>query len=259
MPVLIESAKYLEAIGVITFNLTIPYGTIVGDLLLVFIAKDDDPEPASSHGFTKDASITGNDHNTSVWHKIAESADITRGYVTFTGDSEDYAVLILRITGFDPDSPIDTIDTKGATGTSAIMTAPGISVSANALAFAVSGMDDDDIPYANNTAGSSYLYNYSAITCGMIIVFNRNGLLCFRDSGYLITTIDVSTIYAAGQAVNGKGGKLLAVQTILEAGDPAPDGSLVAKIYASTGAGNQKIPTGSPLATSESVGNIGVY
>jgi len=168
----IESSTDISALGVDTFDVTLPSGTEAGNLLLAIIAKDDDVAMASSHGFTQGFGIQFVAGGNSTWgcYKIAIAADITRGYVTFTGDKEDYVGRMYRITGFNSSTPIDKVDTIGATGTSDTPQAPSIdTITDDALVFATTGMDDNDEPYTLETAGWTVDLNTSVSTAGIVI------------------------------------------------------------------------------------------
>jgi len=205
----IESYTDIAVLSEATFDVNLPSGTVAGNLLLAIIAKDDDPAMYSSHGFndTFDGGIVGVDHSTWCWHKIANSSDIARGYVTFTGDSEDYVGRMYRITGFDPDTPIDVVDTTGATGASDTPQAPSIiTVTDNTLVFAVAGMDDNDVPYSLVMDGWTQDLNTSVTTAGIVIATK-----VMATAGHTVNAWDVSTaiylqdFYVGSKEVNPEG------------------------------------------------------
>ena len=103
-----------------SFNVSLPSGTAAGDLLVAIIAKDDDPLMYSSHGMSDALSSggVGGDFGTFCWTKIALAADITRGYMTFTGDKEGYVGRMYRITDFNSTTPIYVTGTPSIATTS---------------------------------------------------------------------------------------------------------------------------------------------
>lgn len=196
----IQSSTDISEVAVITFDVTLPTGTAAGDLLVAIIAKDDDVAMASSHGFTDTfvGGIVGADHSTWCWHKIAEAADVTRTYVTFTGDREDYVGRMYRITGHNASTPIDAVDTTGQTGTSSSPQAASIDTNTNdTLVFAVAGMDDNDVPYSLDTAGWTEDLNTSVATAGIVI--GRKTLATAGATGAVDFTTNASDGWAASQ------------------------------------------------------------
>ncbi len=198
----IESSTDITESGTTSFNVALPSGTEAGDLLVAIIAKDDEVVMASSHGFTKAFSILGGDHGTWCWWKIADADDITRGYVTFTGDNEGYIGRMYRITGHNPDNPIAAVDETGATGVSDTPQAPSINVIADVLVFAVTGMDDNDEPYTLETGGWTADLNTSVVTAGIVIA--RKTFATAGATGAVDFTTNASDGWAAAQiAING--------------------------------------------------------
>ena len=156
---IIASYSDINAVGT-SFNVSLPASTAEGDLLLAIIAKDDDPLMYSSHGMVDALSGggIGADYGSYIFWKLAVAADITRGYMTFTGDSEGYCGRMFRITGFNSSSPFHVIGTPSVlTGSSP--SASEITNVVDTLVFAFAGMDDDDIPYTLVTSGWTQNYN----------------------------------------------------------------------------------------------------
>lgn len=201
---IIESSMDIAEAGQ-TFDVNLPSGTVAGNLLLAIIAKDDDPAMYSSHGFTNAYSIIGGDHGTWGWWKIADADDITRGFVTFTGDNEGYVGRMYRITGFDSGTPIDIVDTTGATGTSNTPQAPAVeTVTDDALVFATTGMDDNDEPYTLETGGWVIDLNTSVTTAGIVI--GRKVMSTKGVTGAVDYTTNASDGWAATQVAIRPGG-----------------------------------------------------
>ncbi|NOQ37727.1 hypothetical protein GQ472_02455, partial [archaeon] len=196
----IESYTDIAVLSEATFDVNLPSGTVAGDLLLAIIAKDNDDAMASSHGFTNSFGIQlAASNSVWCWHKIANATDIARGYVTFTGDDEDYVGRMYRITGFDPDTPIDVVDTTGATGTSATPHAPSITtVTNNTLVFAVTGMDDNDVPYSLVTDGWTTDLNTSVTTAGIIIARKVKAIAGFTGNDWDVSTAVYSQEFYVG-------------------------------------------------------------
>jgi len=212
----IESSTNIAELATTAFNVALPSETAAGDLLVAIIAKDDDIAMDSSHGFT-DAfvgGIVGVDHSTWCWYKIADADDVTRTYVTFTGDKEDYVGRMYRITGHNPDNPIYAVDTTGATGTSATPQAPAIVTVIDTLVFAVTGMDDNDVPYAITTGGWTEDLNTSVTTAGIVIA--RKAFSAAGSTGAVDFTTNASDGWAASQvAINGNFPPTVALNTPL--------------------------------------------
>ncbi len=196
----IESSTDISALGGDTFNVTLPLGTEADDLLLAIIAKDDDILVESDHGMTQAYGIQFVAGGNSTWcfYKIALAADITRGHMSFTGDKEDYVGRMYRITGFDSGTPIDVVDTIGATGTSDTPQAPSIeTVTDDALVFATTGMDDNDTPYGITTGGWTEDLNVAVATAGIVIA--RKVMTNFGATGAVDYTTAASDGWAATQ------------------------------------------------------------
>jgi len=170
VPVIATTTNILELASV-GWNTTLPSGTAAGDLLLAIIAKDDDPLMSSSHSMTDlfGSGLMGGDYSSSVFYKFPTSTDITRGYMTFTGDSEDYAGRLYRIVGVNPTTPIGTTGTPEI-GSDTSPTAAAISAGVSSLVFAFSGFDDSDTPYGQNSSGSFAIeHNVDGTSTGIII------------------------------------------------------------------------------------------
>ena len=196
-PTIASSTKITEAAAT-TFLVNNPSGMATGELFLAIIAKDDDISMGSDDGMTHVVDIAGVDHSTHIFWKIALAADISRGTMSFTGDSEDYVGRMYRITGFDSGTPIDAVDVTGATGTSAAPQAPTLETITNdALVFAVTGMDDNDVPYAVTTGTYTEDLNTSVATAGIVIA--RRVMATAGFTGVCDFTTSASDGWAATQ------------------------------------------------------------
>ena len=202
-PTIATYRDIIEDGGPISFNVTLPTSTAAGDLLLAIIAKDDDPLMYSSHGMV-DALAgggVGGDYGVYAWWKIAVAADITRGYMTFTGDSEDYVGRMYRITGFNSSNPIFTVGAPSI-ATTATPTAPSINTIVDTLVFAFAGMDDNDIPYSVTTAGWTQNFNNSCVDSGCIIA-TRNANTAGATGACAFATAASDGAASAQIAING--------------------------------------------------------
>lgn len=168
VPVIESFTAIQEGTDTTSFSVTHPTGLAAGDLLLACIAKDDDIAMDNVTGWTR-TTIAHTDSSINVFYKIATASDVSAGSTTFTGDSEQYVGRLYRISGADNTTPIDVIDTTGASGETAgagsanSVTIPSVTTVTNdALAFVVVGFDDDDEPYVIDTGGwTTDFYNES--------------------------------------------------------------------------------------------------
>lgn len=148
-----------------SFGVTHPTGLATGDCMLACIAKDDDPAMSDVTGWTR-TSISHTDCCINIFRKIATASDVSAGSTTFTGDSEQYVGRLYRYSGVHSDI-MDVIDTTGVTGETGSSpfeyTVTSVTtVTNNAVAFVVSGNDDDDEPYSIVTGGwTTDFYNES--------------------------------------------------------------------------------------------------
>jgi len=230
----IESSTDIAEPATVSFNVNLPPGTVAGNLLLAIIAKDDDDAMASSHGFTEAFSIIlTKSHGTWCWYKIVVQADVDRTYVIFTGDSEGYVGRMYRITGFDSGTPIDVVDATGATGESDTPQAPSVdTVTDDALVFATTGMDDNDVPYSLDTAGWTTDVNTSVVTAGIVIGYKT--LADAGSTGAVDFTTGASDGWAATQIAIRPAGEVApptittSVATNIEATTATLNGNVVA-------------------------------
>ena len=168
---IIESSTDISHSGT-SFDVTKPTGLSVGDLLLALIAKDDDitmnPPGGWSDGFR--LTTVSLACSTYAFYKVADAGDVAASIFTFTGDNEDYVGRLYRISNVYNATPIDAVDTVGSSGSTTTPQAPSINtVWDNSLVFAITGMDDDDIPYTLETGGWAEDVNTSNTTAGVVI------------------------------------------------------------------------------------------
>ncbi len=144
-------------------TIPVPAGFSAGDLLIVFITKDDDVL-INEHGdwTTLHRIVSGTGCAIYCAWRIAEVGDT--GW-TWTGDSEAYYGAILRFTGHDPNVPINISDVAVATNNAP--TAPDVLTTRDGcMIFQAFGADDDDVPYTVPGAPFSEKFNDSYTTTG---------------------------------------------------------------------------------------------
>ena len=120
-----------------------PSGVEEGHLMVAFIAKDDDQAITPPAGWTEiETGTDGSTFRFTAWWKQAggsEPADYT-----FTGDTEEWIGAIVRITGQEPDDPINLSGV--ATGNDTTPQCPDILTWADdCIILRAFGADDDDI------------------------------------------------------------------------------------------------------------------
>ncbi len=183
-----------------SFDVTKPTGLAVGDLLLAIISKDDDitMSPPGTWGTAFDGSKSAAQACASFcFYKVADSTDVAASVFTFTGDNEDYVGRLYRISGADTTSPIDQAGT-GQVGTSATPQALSLDTNNdNALCFAFTGMDDNDVPYTLETAGWTEDVNTDATTTGIVIGYKS--LASAGATGVVNFTTNASDGWVAAQ------------------------------------------------------------
>lgn len=119
----------------------------IGDLLVAPFTTDGGGESLQppSTDWVKAFSNFGATHTSRCFWKIATQADVDETSYVFTlGSAEQKIAGIMRITGHDPNMPIDSMAV--ATGTSTTPTCPSITTLTNdCLILRIFGADDDDI------------------------------------------------------------------------------------------------------------------
>ena len=195
-----------------SFDVTKPTGLAVGDLLLAIIAKDDDITMAPPAGWTTDFDGSGNASQACAsfaFHKVADADDVAASVFNFTGDNEDYVGRLYRISGVDTTTPIDAVDATGTVGTTATPQAVAITTQTDdALCFAFTGMDDNDVPYTLETAGWTVDVNTDNTTTGIVIA--RKSLASAGTTGAVDFTTNASDGWVASQ---------IAIRPFVEVGD----------------------------------------
>jgi hypothetical protein len=132
------------------FTVTVnkPTGTVEGDLLIAFIAKDDDDAITGvPTGWTL---IVGQaaqyQARFNCYYKIATASEPDS--YTWRGDREQYVGVILRYTGHDPTNPINAYASASSSTANNSPVAPSVTTTVDGcLIIQAFGADDDDTPY----------------------------------------------------------------------------------------------------------------
>lgn len=162
VPVIESSTDITEGVNTNSFAVLKPTGLAVDDLLLCLLAKDDNVQAAPPPGWSQ-FHVAGVDVEICIMYKIADSTDAAATDFTFTGDNEQYVGRLYRISGVDTTTPMDVTDTTGQSGTTTSpQSASVLTVTADALAFTIAGMDAVVIPSTLDTAG--WTVDLNAIT-----------------------------------------------------------------------------------------------
>jgi len=188
------------------FTVTLPTGTVAGNLLLCIMSKDDDPAVVSNSGMV-DAfagGLIGGDYGSYAFWKIATAADITTGSVSFSGDSsEEYVGRLYRISGVNATNPIFAVSSPNVSSSTS-PTALTLTAPLNVLVFAFFGADTADTPYSIVTGGWSSNLNATSSDgqCGIVIA-TRDATTA-GATGSVVFSTNAADGWAAGQiAING--------------------------------------------------------
>lgn len=167
MAIVIESTTtFVEAPRIDTFNVALPTGTQVGDVLVMVLVKNDNANPVSVDRFTLGYAlheISGPNVSTSAWYVGVTQADLDfwNGSVNVLGDSEEWVGVLYRLSGVDTSNIWD--DAYGypySSGTSSINTSPfnEFTPSPGSHRFHIIGFDSDYTDALNPPSGWSLTY-----------------------------------------------------------------------------------------------------
>ena len=163
-PVRIPSLSVVAAgANVTSFEMTKPTGVASGDLMIAIIAKDDDDAITGVPEGWNDLQLTaaGTAARFNAYYKVAGGSEPSS--YTWTGDSERYFGVILRLVGIrTPEIDISAI----VEGNDLTPIAPSVdTVWPNALIIQAFGADDDDVPYTT-PAGLIEVWNGNDVDTG---------------------------------------------------------------------------------------------
>jgi len=149
-----------EGVDTTSLAINLPTGTSAGDLLIVCAAIDDDVMSSIVPPAGWNVASAGAEQSTltfGVLWKIATASEPSAIQFTWSGNQKAYG-WIMRFTGHDPNSPIDTLAT--AVGTSSSPTSPAVTTTAGgAMILRVGGFNNKSV-----TQGDTGLVSHTTIT-----------------------------------------------------------------------------------------------